>query len=311
MTKGLTTTQGRAPAAGSGQVQDLVQDFIAFVDATDSTIRAYTAGLKQFIAFLASNEIARPERQDVIAFREAIKERGLKANTIQLYIVSVRRFFQWTEAQGLYPNIAKGIKGATVNNGFKKDYLTAEQLQLMFDRIDTSTEPGARNKAILALMATAGLRTIEVIRADIGSLDGDRLYIHGKGRDEADEYIKLSSHVQALMRAYLDTYRPGAADEEALFTSTSNNNQGARLTTRSISGIAKQAYRSIGIDSSRHTAHSLRHTAATLNLMNGGTIEETQNLLRHSNINTTMIYLHHINRASNQSEQRISNAIFA
>jgi integrase/recombinase XerD len=45
--------------------------------------------------------------------------------------------------------------------------------------------------------------------------------------------------------------------------------------------------------------------------MNGGTIEETQNLLRHSNINTTMIYLHHINRASNQSEQRISNAIFA
>lgn len=65
-----------------------------------------------------------------------------------------------------------------------------------------------------------------------------------------------------------------------------------------------------GFNSERLTAHSLRHTAGTLNLLNGGTLEETQQLLRHNNINTTMIYLHHLEQANNQSEERITNSIF-
>jgi len=82
------------------------------------------------------------------------------------------------------------------------------------------------------------------------------------------------------------------------------------MTTRSISGIVKDRFTGAGYDSERLTAHSLRHTAGTLNLLNGGTLEETQQLLRHSNINTTMIYLHHLDRAKNNSEARIAAAIF-
>jgi len=72
----------------------------------------------------------------------------------------------------------------------------------------------------------------------------------------------------------------------------------------------KKAFKASGYDSDRLTAHSLRHTAGTLNLLNGGSLEDTQQLLRHSNINTTMIYLHHIDRAKNQSEERIAGALF-
>ena len=97
---------------------------------------------------------------------------------------------------------------------------------------------------------------------------------------------------------------------DVLFVSTSNNNKGQRLTTRSISGIVKKRLKAAGYTSNRLTAHSLRHTAGTLNLMNGGTLEETQQLLRHSNINTTMIYLHHLERENNQSEKRIADALF-
>ena len=96
---------------------------------------------------------------------------------------------------------------------------------------------------------------------------------------------------------------------DVLFVSTSNNNKGQRLTTRSISGIVKKRLKAAGYTSNRLTAHSL-HTAGTLNLMNGGTLEETQQLLRHSNINTTMIYLHHLERENNQSEKRIADALF-
>ena len=65
----------------------------------------------------------------------------------------------------------------------------------------------------------------------------------------------------------------------------------------------------IGLDNERLTAHFLRHTAATLNLLNGGTLEETQHLLRHSSITTTQIYSHALTWADRKSESRIADAI--
>jgi len=97
---------------------------------------------------------------------------------------------------------------------------------------------------------------------------------------------------------------------QPLFASTSNNNHNGRVTTRTISGIVKERLRAAGFDSDRLTAHSLRHTAANLNLRNGGTLEETQQLLRHTNITTTMIYIKSIEREDNPSESRIASLIF-
>ena len=81
------------------------------------------------------------------------------------------------------------------------------------------------------------------------------------------------------------------------------------MTTRSISRIIKNRLKSAGYDSDRLTARSLRHTMATPNLLNGGGLEETQ-LLRHTSINTTMIYAHALERAGNNSEELIAAAIF-
>jgi Site-specific recombinase XerD len=82
------------------------------------------------------------------------------------------------------------------------------------------------------------------------------------------------------------------------------------MTTRSISRVAKESLIDVDLISDRLTAHSFRHTAATLNLLSGGTVEETQQLLDHANINTTLIYSHALERAKNNSEQRIAKAIF-
>ena len=95
-----------------------------------------------------------------------------------------------------------------------------------------------------------------------------------------------------------------------VFSSISNRNNGGRMTTRSISRVAKNHLIEIDLKSDRLTAHSLRHTAATLNLLNGGTVEETKQLLGHANINTTLIYSHALERAKNDSENRIAKAIF-
>ena len=162
-------------------------------------------------------------------------------------------------------------------------------------------------------MVTTGLRTISIVRADIGDIrtagDSVALYYQGKGHEEKADYVKIAEPVEDAIRKYL--VLRGETDSSApLFSSISNRNSGGRMTTRSISRVAKNHLIEIDLNSDRLTAHSLRHTAATLNLLNGGTVEETKQLLGHSNINTTLIYSHALERAKNDSENRIAKAIF-
>lgn len=289
----------------------LLKRFLEYLDASEKTVQTYTRALRQFFKFLYENNITQPQRSDVLAFRDNLKDKGRKPTTIKSYIVAVRLFFQWTNQEGLYPNIAEKIKGAKLDQAHKKDYLTVDQIKDVLNNIDTSTLTGARDYAIIVLMVTGGLRTIEVSRADMDDMrnvgNSPALYIQGKGRDEKTEYVKLPLQVFKAIGRYREML---GKQYDVLFVSTSNNNKGQRLTTRSISGIVKKRLKEAGYTSNRLTAHSLRHTAGTLNLMNGGTLEETQQLLRHSNINTTMIYLHHLERENNQSEKRIADALF-
>ena len=289
----------------------LLKRFLEYLDASEKTVQTYTRALRQFFKFLYENNITQPQRTDVLAFRNNLKDKGRKPTTVKSYIVAVRLFFQWTNQEGLYPNIAEKIKGAKLDQAHKKDYLTVDQIKDVLNNIDTSTLTGARDYAIIVLMVTGGLRTIEVSRANMDDMrnvgNSPALYIQGKGREEKTEYVKLPLQVFKAIGRYREMLKK---QYDVLFVSTSNNNKGQRLTTRSISGIVKKRLKEAGYTSNRLTAHSLRHTAGTLNLMNGGTLEETQQLLRHSNINTTMIYLHHLERENNQSEKRIADALF-
>ena len=295
-----------------GITEDLFNRFVAFIDARPKTIETYGRALRQFFCFLSRKGITQPTRNDVIAFREEMRQTH-KPGTIQLYIIAVRQFFKWTAQEGFFPNIAENVKGARLDREHKKGYLTSAQSKEILSSIDQSSQQGIRDYSMFSLMLTTGLRTIEIARANVEDLrtvgDSAALYIQGKGRDEKTEYVKIAAPVEKAIRDYLKALGP-VEKGQPLFCSLANKNKLKRLTTRSISRIVKTRLQAAGYDDSRLTAHSLRHTAGTLNLLHGGTLEETQQLLRHSNINTTMIYSHHLQRASNNSEARIAGAIF-
>lgn len=292
--------------------QDLFSRWIAFIDASPKTVEAYTKGIKYFGEYLSVRGIRQPTRETVIAYRDELKKNH-KPTTVQSYLEAVKLFFQWTEQERLYPNIAAHIKGAKLDSEYKRDYLTTKQVSKLLDAIDTSTLKGLRDYAVLSLMVTTGLRTISIVRADIGDIrtagDSVALYYQGKGHEEKADYVKIAEPVEDAIRKYL--VLRGETDSSApLFSSISNRNSGGRMTTRSISRVAKDHLIEIDLKSDRLTAHSLRHTAATLNLLNGGTVEETKQLLGHANINTTLIYSHALERAKNDSENRIAKVIF-
>lgn len=292
--------------------EDLYNSFIAYIDASQKTVETYTRAIRQFAKHMAENGIRRPVREDVIAYREWLKE-DHKPTTVQNYITAVRLFFQWTEQEGLYPNIADHVKGAKLDRNHKKDYLTSRQVKKVLETAKEDSIQGLRDYAMLALMFTGGLRTIEVSRANIEDLrtvgDDTALYLQGKGHEERTDYVKLPPEVEDALRAYL-TARGATDPKEPLFTSTSNNSKGKRISTRTVSGIVKEALKNAGYNSERLTAHSTRHTAVTLALMGGQKLEEVQQFARHKNLATTLIYAHNLDRAKNQCEATIAKAIF-
>lgn len=296
------------PALGA----ELVERWRSYIDASPKTVDTYTKAVRQFFYYLADNGIAQPTRETVLAYREYLKLEH-KPTTVTGYIAALRVFFQWLETEYGYPNITQRVKGAKIDKEHKKDYLTTKQVNKLLGAIDRSTIGGLRDYAILSVMVTTGLREISIVRANIGDIraagDDTALYYQGKGHEERADYVKLAEPVEDAVRAYLAA-RGETNPEAPLFCSIANRNAGGRMTTRSISRVAKERLIAVGLDSDRLTGHSMRHTAATLNLLNGGTVEETQQLLGHSNINTTLIYSHALERAKNNSEQRIAKAIF-
>lgn len=286
----------------------LFKSFLSFVDVKGATSETYTKCVRQFFKWLQAEGISNPARADVIAYRNHLRATR-KPSTVQTYMISLKQFYKWLEVEGIAQDITKNIKGATLDRDHKKDYFTSAQIKNILNQEGLSL----RDRAIISLAVAGGLRTIEISRANIGDMrprgENMVLYLRGKGRDEWTDYVEIPEQVETMIRAYLGT-RDKKDPSSPLFASRSNRNTEERLTTRSISRLIKGAFQAAGYDSDRLTAHSLRHTTATLNILAGATLEETQEYMRHANITTTMIYMHRVGREKNESSARLAKALF-
>jgi len=296
---------------------DLIERFLQEQDVAASSKDTYRRQLRQFSAWLEQTGRARVmaslDREDILAYKQALQAQGLSSYSVSGYLTAVRKLYQWLESRKLYPNIAKEIKGLKKAKGFRKDTLTPSQLREALSAMDSSSLEGLRDFAIFNLLARTGLRTIEIARARIEHLRQESgeavLWIRGKGRDTADEFVLLTQESLRPIRQYLSLrakLQGQPEDEEPLFCSHSNRNDGQALTTRSISRIVKESLKRVGVDDKRLTAHSLRHTAITLAIKGGASLQQAQAMARHSDPRTTMIYFHNLDRISQGAERYIS-----
>ena len=287
------------------RIESLVDSFIQAQDVKLTSKDLYRRTLKQFFNWIDNSnyllsEIARPQ---LLEYKDSLLNSGLSSLTVGSYITSVRRFYEWAEANKFYPNVAKGIKTPKRKQQFKKQPLLPNQATALLSYYQDKTP---RDLAIINLLLRTGLRTIEVIRANVEDITfkGTQrvLLVHGKGRDERDNFVLLTDKAYKPIAEYLAT-RGKVSPSEPLFTSSSNNSKGERLTTRTISFIAKEGLKAIGLDERSFTAHSLRHTTAVNILRAGGSLETAQFTLRHTNPATTQIYTATLNE-----ERRLQNS---
>lgn len=291
------------------QLSMLQEDFFRFLDVSEKTLSTYRRAMKQMFKYFAENSVKTAGYEDILSYKKHLEQRKCRPSTIALYLAAARRFFSWTEQRGIYKNICIGVKAPKQERGHKRDYFSAGQIQDIMKVVSSK-----RDIAIMALLATCGLRTVEVSRAnveDLRTVGGfPVLYVQGKGRKDRTEFVKISDKVEQLIREYLQM-RGEVRGNEPLFVSESSRNRNRRLTTRSISGIAKTAIRKAGFSSPRLSAHSLRHSAVTLTLLAGQSLAEVQAFARHSNISTTQIYSHAVDRLNSKCENILSDLIFA
>jgi len=305
MSTSLTTRKSQTVKPSAPRIEELVDSFINSQDVKQSSKDLYRRTLRQYFNWVNRkgyllSEIARPQ---LLEYKEELLASGMSSLTVGSYITSVRRFYEWTEANKYYPNVAKGIKSPKRRQQFKKQPLTPLQATQLLKYYQ---DKPLRDYAIISLLLRTGLRTVEVERAkveDITYKGSQRvLLVMGKGRDEKDNFVLLTDKAYQPIAQYLAT-RGKVAPSEPLFTSTSNNSKGESLATRSISYIAKEGLKAIGLDEKAFTAHSLRHTTAVNILRAGGSLETAQFTLRHSNPATTQIYTATLNE-----ERRLQNS---
>lgn len=306
--EGIVKVEGYSPIVNKNvSIFEAVEAFLSECDIRANSKNVYRRGLLNFFKWVeqTGRVISELTRADIIAFKETLLQTHSNL-TIAGYMVALRRFYEWAEGNKLYPNIARGVKSPKRKNAYLKEHLRENQIIQLLQHFENNP----RDYAIVNLLLRTGLRTIEVVRANIEDVTykgGQRiLKVWGKGRDDKDTFVVLTDKAYAPIRAYLDT-RKSATLKEPLFVSTSNRNLQGRLSTRTISKICKEGLVAIGLDAHEYTAHSLRHTTAVM-LLKNGSLADVQSVLRHASPATSQIYTKSIEvelRLANPSEMKL------
>ena len=285
---------------------EYINRFLDYIDVSDNTIKTYNVGLLQFIDYLKNNSVQEPTREDIISFREYLKEEQLKPNTINAYLIAIRNFYGWLEYEGITKDITKKVKGIKLERKHLKRGLSLEEIKQVLNVCKD-----LREELMIKIMINCGLRCNEVVNIQLADFYNDKgvvmMKVLGKARGGLkQDSIKIDNRLFELIQEYVKQYDI----KDYLFVSTSNHNTNGKLTTKTIRYIVKNLFERAGLDMEMLTAHSTRHTTCELLLEKGMPIQEVSEFMRHKNINTTIIYSKELDARNSQASNILCDEIF-
>ncbi len=272
--------------------EKLILDFESFLknekNYSKNTYNSYILDIKDFINFTNKN-IDNINENDINNFISK-KIKVLSDKSINRKISSIRMFYKYLSTYLNYNNVAEDIKNIKRKKQLPK-YLTNEEIDKLFD-INLNTKYDYRNKAILELLYSSGLRASELINLDTTNIDFDNRVINVYGKGKKERIVPLSEIAIKYLKKYIYEYRvkffvKGKPITDSLFL----NNHGERLTRNALNLILKNLSKEKRIDK-EITPHVLRHSFATHLISNGADIRTVQEILGHENVSTTEIYTH-------------------
>jgi len=301
-------------------LEDLTKQYLAEKDIKRESWDLYNTILKQYTSYLKTHKITYAKTSDVFRYLKWKRQQGYSSQWIYHQISTIKGLYQYLSMNQRRLNIeevyAKDITVTIKNEKIKplsrKEVLTVRQAKHLILHLKNNRQYiwHYRDYPMIYLMLTTGLRSIEIRRAkikDLRMINNNRiLYVWGKGRGSADDFVKLSD---GLYQAIIDYLNKRQDKNPYLFISHSKRSSVPYLSRTFFLRMMRRVLKEAGLDHTNITPHSLRHTAATMNLLRGGSLRSTKQLMRHSNLSTTMIYAHELDMIHDDSEKRIEDYI--
>jgi integrase/recombinase XerC len=265
-------------------------------NASDLTIKSYREDLDALLSYMtdlqgqppAPGNVGTIELRGYIA---ALHEAGYAKTTIARRLASMRSFFRFGQREGwTKSNPAKPLRNPRKARSLPH-FLSSDEIERLLNAPPHGDPLGLRDRAILEVLYSAGLRVSELAGLNVGDMDlpGGALRVRGKGRRE--RIAPVGSFAVKSVNQWLAVRKVSSREKSGAESPVFINKFGRRLTTRSVGRLLEKHLKVSGLDN-RTTPHTLRHSFATHLLDRGADIRSVQELLGHKSLVTTQIYTH-------------------
>jgi Site-specific recombinase XerD len=289
--------------SNSKYVSEYILDFIEHLEVEGGrmpkTAENYEFYLNRFVEFAGditpdqiTTELIRKYRLWLNRYKSATGDE-LAMITQSYHLIALRGFLKYFSKRDI-PSLSPDKIELPKTHRKQVTFLHYDEVQRLLEQVDTNSESGLRDRAILELLFSSGLRVSEVVNLNKDHINTKRREFMVRGKGQKDRPVFISQAAADWVEKYLDERQDTLAP---LFISYSKNVEAdtsgdfRRLTARSIQRMVTKYARLAGI--TKHVSpHTMRHSFATDLLMNGADIRSVQNMLGHSNISTTQVYTH-------------------
>ena len=279
----------------------LVDSFISYLEneknMAQSTVKAYNSDWKDFFNYLENEleydilslEIKKITHVTVRKYLVCLNSKNLSQNTIARRLAALKSFYRYLlKKEIIHQNPLILVSTPKVPKKLPR-YLDEEEMVKVLQQPSVHNEVGLRDKAILELLYSAGIRVSELVAMDLDNLDLSYGYIRVIGKGSRERIVPIGEKAIKALQMYLEKARPQwtLPKEKALFV----NQKGGRLSDRSVRTIVNKYCRQAGVNEIL-SPHGFRHSFATHLLDHGADLRVVQELLGHKKISSTQIYTH-------------------
>ena len=251
---------------------------------SENTVVNYSRDLDQFSVFLKDRELLSVTNLTIREYVVSMNAKKYSKATLERKIAVLKSFFKYLKREDVLKiNPAENISFPKKEKKLPR-FLEEKEVTHLLDGIDVTEENGKRDKAILELLYSAGIRVSELTGLKTGDVDLSNALVKVLGKGSKERIVPLGEKAVSAISIYLSSKK---ADTEWLFT----NNKGKKLNPRLVRFLIDKWVSRCSL--SKHISpHSLRHSFATHLLNHGADLRSVQELLGHSNLSTTQIYTH-------------------
>jgi integrase/recombinase XerD len=259
---------------------------------SDNTLQAYRRDMEKFVAFAGKRglRVTSVRREHVVDFLSSLYRSKLDSRSVARHLVTIRHFFRFTLAEGIIGDDPAATIESPKFRQSLPEFLSLEEVDRLLRQPDTNDIVGVRDKAMIELMYSTGLRVSELCGLQISDLSLDPGCLRCIGKGNKERLVPVGRQALEAVQKYLREARPKLLRDRlshCLFV----NQQGRKLNRIAFWKILSEYGRKAHLRKAL-TPHMLRHSFATHLLDRGADLRSVQMMLGHSDISTTQIYTH-------------------